>query len=354
MEHRLPVFDGDGHVLDNDAELDKYFEGNWANSRRLNGLTIFPSLDGWSRSVQISEHDSGRRYWHTDAEVWGDILERMGLEGSVLYPTIGLAYGLMREVGFATATATAYNNWLEHEYTRKDDRLFGVGLMPVENPEGAVAEMRRCKQERKNFVAMLLPSVTASGKTFGDPSFWPVYEEAEKLDMAITLHGAPSVGFGFDHFRPFVKVHTLEHPFPLMIQLTDMMFSGVFDDFPNLRVAFLEGGASWVPFMMDRLDYEYDTVQGAEIKKRVRHKPSWYMTETENFWVSCEMGERAMKYTVDMMGSDRIIYASDFPHEPTEEDLMTDVPEFLENPDFDDEVKGKILYHNAKRLYRID
>ena len=79
-------------------------------------------------------------------------LERMGLEGSVLYPTIGLAYGLMREVGFATATATAYNNWLEHEYTRKDDRLFGVGLMPVENPEGAVAEMRRCKQERKNFV----------------------------------------------------------------------------------------------------------------------------------------------------------------------------------------------------------
>jgi predicted TIM-barrel fold metal-dependent hydrolase len=89
----------------------------------------------------------------------------------------------MREIGFATATATAYNNWLEAEYTKKDKRLYGVGLMPIENPEGAIAEMRRCKQSRKNFVAMLLPSVTASGKTYGDPSFWPVYAEAERLGM---------------------------------------------------------------------------------------------------------------------------------------------------------------------------
>lgn len=353
MQHRMPVFDGDGHVLETDVELDRYYEGGWANSKRLAGLTIFPSLDGWSRSVQIGEEDTNRRYWHTDATVWGDILDRMGLEGSVLYPTIGLAYGLMREIDFATATAIAYNNWLEGEYTQKDDRLFGVGMMPVENPEGAAAELKRCRTERKNFVAMLLPTVTASGKTYGDPSFWPVYEEAERQNMVLALHGAPSVGFGFDHFRPFAKVHALEHPVPLFIQLTDMMLSGVFEDFPKLRVAFLEGGASWVPFMMDRLDYEYDAVQGAGIRKRLRHKPSWYMTETDNFWVSCEMGERALKYTVDMMGADRIIYASDFPHEPTEEDLMTDVPNFLDDPDFDDVVKAKILYHNSRRLYGI-
>ncbi len=353
MKHRMPIFDGDGHVLDNDAELDRYFEGPWRNSRRLAGMTIFPSLDGWSRSVQLSELDRRNRAWHTDSEVWADILDRMGLEGSVLYPTIGLAYGLMREVAFATATATAYNNWLEGEYTKKDGRLYGVGLMPLENPEGAIKEMRRCKTERTNFVAMLLPSVTASGMTYGHSSFWPIYQEAERLGMPLALHGGPSTGFGFDHFRPFIKVHTLEHPVPLMIQLTDMMFSGVFDDFPKLKVAFLEGGASWVPFMMDRLDYEYDTVQGIDIRKKVRHRPSWYMTETDSFWVSCEMGERALKYTIDMMGSDRVIYASDFPHEPTEDDLMGDIPEFLANTDFDDTVKAKLMYHNARRLYGV-
>ncbi|MGE0745617.1 MAG: amidohydrolase family protein [Rhodospirillales bacterium] len=353
MKHRVPVFDGDGHVLETDAQLDKYYEGSWKGSRRLAGMTIFPSLDGWSRSVQISEHDSGRKHWTSDAKIWGEALDKIGLDGSVLYPTIALAYGLMREVGFATATATAYNNWLDAEYTRLDDRLYGVGLMPVENPEGAIAEMRRCKNQRKNFVAMLLPSVTASGMTYGHPSFWPVYEEAERLNMPLALHGAPSVGFGFDHFRPFVKVHTLEHPVPLMIQLTDMMFSGVFDDFPKLRVAFLEGGASWVPFMMDRMDYEYDTVQGMEVKKKVRHAPSWYMTETDNFWVSCEMGERGIKYTADAMGSDRIMYASDFPHEPTEEALMSDIPKFLERDDLDETTKVNILGRAARRFYGL-
>jgi predicted TIM-barrel fold metal-dependent hydrolase len=316
-------------------------------------MTIFPSLDGWSRSVQIAEHDTARKHWTSDAKIWGEALDKIGLDGSVLYPTIALAYGLMREVGFATATATAYNNWLDAEYTRLDDRLYGVGLMPVENPDGAIKEMRRCKNERKNFVAMLLPSVTASGMTYGHPSFWPVYAEAEKLGMPLALHGAPSVGFGFDHFRPFVKVHTLEHPIPLMIQLTDMMFSGVFDDFPKLKVAFLEGGASWVPFMMDRLDYEYDTVQGMEVRKKVRHTPSWYMTETDNFWVSCEMGERGIKYTADMMGSERIMYASDFPHEPTEEALMSDIPEFLDRNDLDETTKANILGRNARRFYGL-
>jgi predicted TIM-barrel fold metal-dependent hydrolase len=54
-----------------------------------------------------------------------------------------------------------------------------------------------------------------------------------------------------------------------------------------------------------------------------------------------------------MAGPDRILYASDFPHEPTEEDLTGDVPEFLEREEFDDDVKAKILYRNAKRLYGI-
>ena len=353
MKHRMPIFDGDGHVLETDEQLDKYYEGNWKGSRRLAGLTIFPSLDGWSRSVQIQDQDKGRKNWTSDAKIWGGMLDQMGLEGSVLYPTIALAFGLMRQVDFANATATAYNNWLDAEYTRKDPRLYGVGLMPVEDSEAAVKEMRRCKQQRKNFVAMLLPTVTATGKTYGDASFWPVYAEAEKLNMPLALHGAPSLGFGFDHFRPFAKVHTLSHPVPLMIQLTDMLFSGVFDDFPKLRVLFLEGGASWVPFMIDRLDYEYNAVQGGEVKKKVKHEPSHYLTETDNFWLSCEMGERALKYTVDMMGPDRIIYASDFPHEPTEHALMHDIPNFLARNDLDETAKGKILYHNTKRLYGI-
>jgi len=353
MKHETPVFDGDGHVLETDAGLSPHYEGKWKGNRRLDGLAIFPSLDGWSRSVIVAEGDDSRQYWSTDAKIWSDILDKVGLEGSVLYPTAGLAYGLMQSEEFQTATCIAYNNWIEAEYCKKDGRLYGVGMTPYSDVPTAVKEIARCKNERKNIVAMLLPSVTVNGKYFGNEEYWPIYEEAERQNMPLIFHGAPSRDFGLNNLKPFVKVHTLEHPVPLMIQLTDMMFSGVFETFPNLKFAFLEGGCAWVTFMMDRLDYEYDSIFGAPIRPKLKKRPSEIFRDTDSIWVSCEMGEKSLKYVVDACGADRIIYASDFPHEPTEDDLTADVPDFLADNEISMEIKQKVLYHNAKALYGI-
>ena len=353
-QYPFPVFDGDGHVLETDAQLDKYFEGRWKGNRRLDGMTLFPSLDGWSRSAIIEEGDEDRRYWSTDARIWGDMLDTIGLEGSVLYPTAALAFGLIQTDEIQEAVATAYNNWLEAEYTQKDGRLHGVGLVSLTDVDAARKELIRCAEQRKNFPAILLPSVTHGTRGYGDEFFFPLYEEAERRNMVIALHGAPSKGFGLDHLKPFVKVHTLEHPVPLMIQLTDMMFSGVFETFPKLKFVFLEGGCSWVTFMMDRLDYEYDSVFGVPVRKFMKRKPSEIFRDTESIWVSCEMGEQGLKYVIDAVGADRVIYASDFPHEPTEEDMTADVPEFIANNEYAEDVKAKVLGRNAKALYNIN
>jgi len=347
------AFDGDGHVLENDDELDQYFEGEWKGNKRLSGLTIFPSLDGWSRSAIVREGDPQRSSWSTDAKIWGAILDKVGLEGSVLYPTAALAFGLMQSHDFQIAAATAYNNWLEGEYTRKDARLHGVGLMSINDMGAAKKELARCATQRKNFPAMLLPTVTANARSYGDEFYFPLYEEAERHNMVLAFHGAPSRGFGLDHLKPFLKVHALEHPVPLMIHLTDMMFSGVFETFPKLKFVFLEGGCAWVTFMMDRLDYEYDSVFGIGIRKKMKRKPSEIFRDTDSIWVSCEMGEMSLKYVIDAIGSDRVIYASDFPHEPSESEIVGDVPEFLANTQYSDEVKRKILSGNAKTLYGI-
>ena len=189
--HRLPVFDADGHVFEDDDQMIAYYEGAHAIRKRNKSLPIFPSIDGWARGViHEREDDTPGRYSHTDAEVWGEMLEALGADGSVLYPTAGLAYGLMQDVEFATATATAYNNWLEDRYTAKDARLYGAGLMPVENPDAAAKELRRCATQRTNFVAMMMPTVTVSPFKFGHKSYWPIYEEAERCGMPIALHGA--------------------------------------------------------------------------------------------------------------------------------------------------------------------
>ena len=108
--HGFDVFDGDGHVLESDDELAGYYEGDYAGGQRMLGLSIFPSLDGWSRSPMLAKADANRKYWHTDAEVWSECLAAIGAEGTVLYPTAALAHRLMPDVPFATATAIAYNN----------------------------------------------------------------------------------------------------------------------------------------------------------------------------------------------------------------------------------------------------
>ena len=348
------VFDGDGHVLENDDEIAEYFEGDFAGLQRFKTFGVWPSLDGWARGFIMASNDGEpRRYTHTDAEVWKEMLEIIGADGTVLYPTAGLAAGLISDPKWAVETIRAYNNWLEDRYTAKDERLYGAGIVPVQDPESAAKEIERCAKDRLRFPAMMLPSQTYLGKTYGDEFFLPIFEAAERCDMPLAIHGGPSRGMGFDHFREFVKVHTLEHPFPLMIQLTDIVFSGLWDKFPKLKIAFLEGGATWVPFMMDRLDYEYESVFGAASRAQLKKRPSDYLREGDNFWVAMELGERNLKYTIDAIGPDRILYASDYPHEPTEEDLTTELPEFLESNEFTDDIKRKLVHDNMISFYNL-
>ena len=86
----------------------------------------------------------------------------------------------------------------------------------------------------------------------------------------------------------------------------------------------------------------------------LKKKPSDYMRDGENFWVSMELGERSLKYTIDAIGSEKILYASDYPHEPTEEDLTTELPEFIESNEYSQTVKDNVLYKNMKRFYRLN
>jgi len=136
-------------------------------------------------------------------------------------------------------------------------------------------------------VAGLLPAVTWLNKGYGHSDFDPIYETAERLDMPLTVHGAPSRGMGFDFFNKFLHVHTLEHPFAILIQFTHMVFEGVFVRFPKLRVAFLEAGSGWLPYMMDRMDEEMEKpyrVQAPLLKQ----KPS-ELIRNGQIWTTCEV-----------------------------------------------------------------
>lgn len=343
---KFRVIDADGHCVERDSQIAEYAEYKGKSLKNVDPacLSYFPSLDGWFR-VAADRLSAG------DPEAWVSFLDDTGMEMTFLYPTAGLAFGLVQDRDWSVGLARAYNDWLYHAYTRRDARLQGVALLPILDVPAAVVELRRAVREL-GMRGAVLPAATVMGKAYGHPDFDPLWEEAVRLDVPIGLHGAPSKGFGFDFFDTFIKVHTLEHPFAVLIQFTSMMFDGVYERFPGLRVAFLECGAGWVPYMMDRMDDEYEK-RGQRWAAALRKKPSAYIRD-HDIYFSCEVEERTLPYVIELVGEDRIFFASDYPHERARPDFLHDIPEFAARTDLSDKVKEKILLHNARRFYRLD
>jgi predicted TIM-barrel fold metal-dependent hydrolase len=256
--HRLPVVDADGHVYETDRELSEHFEGRYRELRRLGTFPLFPTLDGWPRALSAPDSSPG-----VTPEVWRSFLDEAGIGQAVLYPTAGLALGLIQKTEWAIALARAYNNWLTERYLRADPAFRGVALLPVHDVPAAVAELEHAVTSQ-GMVAGLLPANNVLHKSYGHPDFHPLYAAAERLDVPLVIHGAPSQGLGFDHFDNFIKVHTLEHPVAIMIQCTSIILDGVLELFPRLRLGFLEAGCGWVPYMLDRLDYEFEAAWGRD------------------------------------------------------------------------------------------
>lgn len=169
--------------------------------------------------------------------------------------------------------------------------------------------------------------------------------------MPLAVHGAPSLGFGFDYSDSFIETHTLEHPIPLLIHFTSMIFRGVFDRFPKLRVAYLESGAGWVPFMLDRMEEEFER-RGSRWCPTLQKRPAEYI-RSGNIYVSCEVEETTLPSVVNAIGADHILFASDYPHERDREAFLHDIPEFVERTDLSDAIKDQILYHNPRAFYGL-
>lgn len=342
----MRVIDADGHCVEKDVELAQYasYQGKpLAGAYGVGSMPLFPSLDGWFRVA-------GDKLAGGDVEHWRNFLDATGIELSFLYPTAGLAFGLIQDVEWAVALAQAYNQWLYERYLWQDARLRGVALIPVHDPVRAAQELRRAVQEL-GFRAGLLPSATLLHRGYGDPFFDPIYAEAERLNVPLAVHGAPSQGFGFDWSTSFIVTHALEHPIPLLIQCTHMLLGGVFDRFPRLRVAYLESGAGWLPFLIDRLEEEVE-------RRAARWCPTLKASPREvlqrgNLYVSCEVEETTLPWVAQAIGADQILFASDYPHERDREAFLGDIPAFVERADLDEALKAKILYDNACRFYAL-
>ncbi len=334
------VIDADGHVTESNEQVAKYLDEPYR--RRPLAFSMYP-WDGWDRRLLGRLGD-----WAGDAAAWLRALDDGGVESTVLYPTLGLFLSFLKDRDWAVALCRAYNTFLHEEFVSVSPRLRAVALLPIQDPEAAAGELRRGVRELGLAGGML----AADGShLLGEPRFLPIYEEAERLDTMLGVHASGSHlgGAGVELFPRFIQAHTVSHPFGQMRQLTSIVFEGIPERFPRLRLAFLEAGAGWVPYWMERMDDEY-AKRGEAEAPLLKKKPSEYVRSGAVYF-SCEADEWLLPQAVRLVGENQIVYASDFPH--WDHSFPASIKEIRERGDLSDAQKRKILADNARRLYTL-
>jgi len=330
----VKVIDADGHVIEDETLFD-YLEGSYRKlDHQLSWERMFPSLDFHHIGGHTTRNPKGFGGGKpVGAREWLEFIDIAGFDCAVLYPTKGLQIGNISHPDWACFVAKAYNNWLHDTYLTRSPRLKGMAILPMQDVDESVNELRRAVSE----LGMLGAMLPSRGLLFdlGHKTYWPIYAEAERLGCALSVHGGCHHSMGLDTFETFVPIHGLGHPFSLIIAFTGMVYHGTFNEFPNLHVGFLEGGASWVTFWMDRLDRSH--FYHLELNLRGKYKgpspderPSEYLKRGQVF-VGCEGNEEGLAYQIQRAGNGHFLFASDFPHEIAQEDILHEIQEILDS-----------------------
>jgi predicted TIM-barrel fold metal-dependent hydrolase len=270
-----------------------------------------------------------------------------GVDGQVVYPTLFLAY-LTHDVAYEVALSKAYNRFMANVYAESEGIIRWVVGPPLRDIESTISEMRFGKAH--GACGVFFRGIEGD-RTLDDPYFFPVYEEAQALDLAITVHqgqGAPAL----NNLVDIKRSHTFTHGrMPPIVAFRNLVQNKVPLDFPTLRWGFIETGATWVPYAMYQL-------QGTMKADASYWGPKLF--EENNMWISYEVGED-YDYLVRYIGEDKIVVGTDYGHHnPATNDRLASDPSAqthmiatLRNSNIASSVVDRILTDNPNALYGV-
>ncbi|MGZ9125795.1 MAG: amidohydrolase family protein, partial [Candidatus Binatia bacterium] len=233
------------------------------------------------------------------------------------------------------------------DYCKASPRLKAVANLPVNDPAECVRELNRAVTKLGLCGGMMVAQ--AHRKNLGSPEYYPLYDEAQKLNTPLTIHAFGGDEPGSEIFDQFISLHTCGHPFPVLRQLTAMVFGGIPELFPKVRIGYLEVGCGWLPYWAERMDEEWEK-RGKVEAPLCKKKPSEYLF-SENSYYGCEPEEKMISFVTKEIGSKTLMYASDYPHWDMSWPESATI--LWNRDDISLEVKKDLLLNNAKRFYNI-
>jgi predicted TIM-barrel fold metal-dependent hydrolase len=335
------VIDSDGHVVEPDTVWKDYSEPEYRERldqpgggvQALGMMRAYP--DVFARLVTAGEGE----HWadNIGGETWDEEsrtkmgrpggydpharlldMDAEGIDVAVLYPTSMLTW--VEDAGLFGAACRAYNNWLRDYCSAAPTRLYGVGMVPLQDTDAAVAEMRRGVEELGFKAIMLRPAAYRGTKKLNHPDYDGFWRAAAQVGCPIGIHPSPHgdmpnacslLGLSEGSTDPTAGLalqQGLTNAFDLQMAVGLFVLGGICERHPELKVAFLEGTGGWIVPMLERFDHQFKIFGSRE-----QHSlPSELFAR--QCVISFDPDEVALAFSAEHLGADKIMWASDYPH----------------------------------------
>jgi 5-carboxyvanillate decarboxylase len=249
----------------------------------------------------------------------------------------------MFEPGLAADLARLANDRLAGVVARHPTRFAALGTFAPQDPATAVKEMERAIGQLK-LNGFIINSHT-NNEYLDQQKFWPILEALEALDVPLYIHPrAPSDGMAAP-FRDYrLEAAVWGYGVEVGTHAVRLMMSGALDRFPKLKIVIGHMGEA-VPFWLWRLDYMGNPARGRSPQKL---KPSEYFRRNFAITTSGVEDPLALRYCIDRLGADSVMWAIDYPYQPTAPAVA-----FIEAAPLSDEERHKVCHANAERIFRI-
>lgn len=255
--------------------------------------------------------------------------------------TIPVLFNYWAKANDGEETSRFFNDHIADTVAKNPKRFIGIGTVPLQDVDLAIKEMERCVAELK--MPGLEIGSNINGENLSEKKYFPFYKRAEELGCALFIH--PWEMMGEQQTQQYWLPWLVGMPAETSRAICSMIFGGVLQSFPKLRLAFAHGGGSF-PLTIGRIEHGFN-VRPDLVAVDNAVNPRDYIGK---FWIDSLVHDaKAMNYIIDVMGEDKICLGSDYPF-PLGEHYPG---KLIETMAIGNDLKKKLLFKNAEEWLGI-
>lgn len=270
---------------------------------------------------------------------------RDGVVAEILYATVGMQLCQHDDLDYRRACLVAYNRWLQEYCSHAPTRLYGCGQAGIKNPSDGVDELVAIKE--MGFKGVMMAGRPGEAD-YDDPSYDRLWAAAAEMELPLCFHILPGRS-GTPHRGP--RITALLNVIRGCQDILGMLvYSGVFERHPGLKVVCVEADAGWVPHYTYRMDHTYKRHRFWNRAQQLQKLPSEYFFE--NIWLTFQDDWTAFR-SKDQLNIERIMWANDFPHSDSTWPLSRELLK-QHTTNLTEAERRRVLRDNCVELFGLD